>query len=252
MAGTGRHLIGAHMSIAGGFPLSVERALSVDATALQVFVKSARQWKGAPLDVDDAARFRRALDDTGLAAATLAHASYLINLGTDDPALRRRSIDALRDELERCELLAIPFLVLHPGSHGGRGVEPGLLAVVSAACTGVEVPIVPDGVQVSYSEHLEPLVIARCLSCHTAEEPEARLVLEEGTGYGQMVGRTSTQVPELLIVAPGEPDASYLWRKLTHEAEIGRGMPRTVVGSIRLPEGELELYRRWIDDGALP
>ncbi len=119
-------------------------------------------------------------------------------------------------------------------------------------CSGVEVPVVPEGVLVSYAEHVEPLVVARCLSCHTFEEPEAQLVLEVGTGYDEMVGRPSIQVPELLIVAPGNVENSYLWRKLTHEVEIGRGMPRTVVGSIELKDDELELYRRWIEDGAQP
>ncbi len=104
----------------------------------------------------------------------------------------------------------------------------------------------------TYGDHLEPLVIARCLSCHTTEEPEAKLVLEPGAGYDEMVGRASTQVPQLLIVAPGDLEASYLWSKLIHDVEIGKGMPRTVVGSIKLPEEELALYRRWIEDGALP
>jgi hypothetical protein len=127
-----------------------------------------------------------------------------------------------------------------------------VFAMLAAACSGVEIPVVPAGVPVTYAEHLEPLVIARCLSCHTTEEPEARLVLEIGTGYGEMVGRASTQVPELLMVAPGDVENSYLWRKLIHEVEIGRGMPRTVVGSIKLPDEEIALYRRWIEGGARP
>ncbi len=125
-------------------------------------------------------------------------------------------------------------------------------SLLALGCTGVEIPVVPEGVPVTYSEHLEPLVIARCLSCHTTEEPEAQLVFELGVGYDQMVGRASTQVPEMLIVAPGDVEASYLWLKLTHDVEIGRGMPRTVVGSIKLPDEEIELYRRWIEDGARP
>ena len=127
-----------------------------------------------------------------------------------------------------------------------------VIGTLSLACSGVEIPVVPEGVPVTYAEHMEPLVIARCLSCHTAEEPEARLVLEAGTGYGEMVGRASTQVPGLLIVAPGDVENSYLWRKLIHDVEIGRGMPRTVVGSIKLPDDEIELYRRWVEGGAQP
>ncbi len=125
-------------------------------------------------------------------------------------------------------------------------------SLLALGCTGVEIPVVPEGVAVTYAEHIEPLVIARCLSCHTTEEPEAQLVLEIGTGYGEMVGRPSTQVPRLLMVAPGDVENSYLWRKLAHDVEIGRGMPRSVVGSIKLPDEEIELYRRWIEDGALP
>ena len=127
-----------------------------------------------------------------------------------------------------------------------------MIAGLLTACSGVEIPEVPEGVPVTYAEHLEPLVIARCLSCHTTEEPEAQLVFELGVGYDQMVGRASTQVPEMLIVAPGDVQASYLWRKMTHDVEIGRGMPRSVVGSIKLPDDEIELYRRWIEDGAQP
>ena len=130
-----------------------------------------------------------------------------------------------------------------------------ILVPVCAAvsgCTQVEVPIVPEGTPVSYAEHLEPLVVARCLSCHTFEEPEAELVLEIGTGYGEMVRRSSTQEQDEVIVVPGDAEASYLWRKLSHDVEVGRGMPRTVVGSIKLPDDELALYRRWIEDGAQP
>jgi hypothetical protein len=127
-----------------------------------------------------------------------------------------------------------------------------LACVALTACCQVEIPVVPEGQPVTYAEHLEPLVIARCLECHTTEEPEAKLVLELGAGYGQMVGRASTQVPERLIVAPGDLAGSYLWDKLIHDVEIGRGMPRTVVGSIELPDEELALYRRWIEGGALP
>lgn len=124
--------LGAHMSTAGGFHRAVERALSVDATALQIFVKSARQWKPAPLDPEAAARFRADAAAAGLAPYTLAHASYLINLAAGDAALRRRSVEALAVEMERCERLGVPGLVLHPGSHVGDGEEVGLERIVAA------------------------------------------------------------------------------------------------------------------------
>jgi deoxyribonuclease-4 len=124
--------LGAHMSIAGGMSRAVDRAEQVRATALQVFVKSARQWDAKPLAPQEAEEFRRRLDDSGLSTHTLAHTSYLINLASPDRAMRERSIRALRDELGRCASLGVPYLVLHPGSHVGQGEERGLERVTSA------------------------------------------------------------------------------------------------------------------------
>jgi deoxyribonuclease-4 len=119
------------MSIGGGLHRAIDRAQSVDATALQVFVKSARQWDAKPLASPGVELFRREATASGLGPFTLAHASYLINLATPDDTLWQRSIAALRDEVDRCEQLGIPFLVLHPGSHGGSGEEAGLERIVS-------------------------------------------------------------------------------------------------------------------------
>jgi hypothetical protein len=117
---------------------------------------------------------------------------------------------------------------------------------------GPRVPVVPEGTPVSYAAHLEPLVLARCLGCHNADEAKARLDLEQGKGYGNLVGRPSTQVPSMPLVKPGSPEDSYLWLKLQHTTERGEGMPRTLIGARKLRADELELYRRWIEDGALP
>jgi len=114
------------MSIAGGFHRAVERAVAVEATALQIFVKSARQWKAAPLLAEATAEFRRATVAAGLEDHLLAHASYLINMASPKAELRKRSQDALAVEVERCAALGIPFLVLHPGSHDGAGERRGL------------------------------------------------------------------------------------------------------------------------------
>jgi hypothetical protein len=129
---------------------------------------------------------------------------------------------------------------------------PLLTILLAVAGCGSGVPDIPFGEPVSYSQHLEPLMIKRCLGCHTAEEPKAELVLERGRGYTQLVGRASHQMPSSLLVVPGDADASYLWQKLDHTAAQGKGMPRTLTGSKRLPASELELIRRWIADGARP
>ncbi len=109
----------------------------------------------------------------------------------------------------------------------------------------------PEGV-VSYSNDLEELVVNRCGDCHSTKEPKANLVLVKGAGFGNMVETASVQVPEAQLVVPGNLEASYLWHKLMGETEIGKGMPRTMFGAKRLPEKELDLFRRWIEDGAKP
>jgi len=132
--------LGAHMSIAGGLPEAVARASSVGATALQVFVKSASQWRARPLAPGEAEAFRTATGAAGLAGHVLAHSSYLINLASPDDALWERSTAAFVEELQRCALLAIPWLVVHPGSHMGAGEEAGLARLAAALDVALEAP----------------------------------------------------------------------------------------------------------------
>ena len=108
-------LIGAHESIAGGPSKAFARAVEHGARSLQIFTRSARGWSSPPLTDEECVAFRAEAKRTGL--PVIAHGSYLANLGTDDPALRVKSIDCVQDELTRCERLGVPYLVIHPGSH---------------------------------------------------------------------------------------------------------------------------------------
>ena len=123
--------LGAHESIAGGMYKAFDRAQSVDCDALQIFVKPNRAWAVKPLTKKDIDLFRAKAVDTDV-QPVVGHASYLLNLGTPDDILWKKSIDTLIVELERCEALGIPYLVLHPGSHVGTGEEAGLARVAQA------------------------------------------------------------------------------------------------------------------------
>ena len=123
--------LGAHESIAGGMYKAFDRAQSVDCDALQIFVKPNRAWAVKPLTKKDIDLFRAKAVDTDV-QPVVGHASYLLNLGTPDAILWKKSIDTLIVELERCEALGIPYLVLHPGSHVGTGEEAGLARVAQA------------------------------------------------------------------------------------------------------------------------
>lgn len=121
-------LIGAHLSVAGGVDKAFKRAVDLNCTALQIFTKSNRQWKAKPIKPEELERYHQLQAETGI-RPVVCHASYLLNLGTPDDALWNKSIDALVIELERCELLKIPHLVIHPGAHVKSGSEAGLARV---------------------------------------------------------------------------------------------------------------------------
>ena len=115
-APTAKLLLGAHVSIAGGTREAPARAKAIGATAMQMFTKMASRWAERACADDECQAFRAALADTDV-RATCAHDSYLINLASPDPTLRRRSIESFVAELERCEALGLDFLVSHPGNY---------------------------------------------------------------------------------------------------------------------------------------
>lgn len=108
-------LFGAHMSVAGGLPRAVERALLHQCEALQIFTKNASQWRGRPLPPEEVTEFRSRAEAGGL-KTVVSHASYLINLASAVQPLGDQSRDAMLDELDRAEALGLSGVVLHPGA----------------------------------------------------------------------------------------------------------------------------------------
>jgi len=113
------------MSIAGGLHQAFERLRKVRGEALQIFLFNQRQWRVPELTQDQVSRFLRAWEEGGFVPVA-AHDSYLINLASPDDELRNRSIEAFAEELIRCKLLGIRYLVAHPGAHCGMGREAGI------------------------------------------------------------------------------------------------------------------------------
>jgi deoxyribonuclease-4 len=126
-----RDEIGAHMSIAGGLHLALERGRALGCGAVQIFLKNQRQWAARPLEADEVRAFRRARRAAGI-APVFAHASYLINLASPEPSNWRQAVDAFTDELERAEALGLLCVVIHPGSHLGAGPAGGLERIAAA------------------------------------------------------------------------------------------------------------------------
>ena len=124
-------LLGAHQSIAGGVEKSLARGEEVGCDTVQIFVKTPNRWVSRPLAEENITAFREAVAETGI-WPVFAHSLYLINMATPDDALWHKSLDALVDDLERCEQLGLPGLVIHPGSHMGSGEEAGIARIAAA------------------------------------------------------------------------------------------------------------------------
>src|SRR4051794_12086914 len=123
-------LLGAHMSIAGGVNMAIERARSINCTAMQMFVKNNMQWFARPLARDEIGLFTQHRQRSEL--SIFAHANYLINLATTNGQFHTNSMRSLSEELVRADQLDLPFLVLHPGAHLGAGEEAGLGKIVES------------------------------------------------------------------------------------------------------------------------
>ena len=83
---------------------------------MQVFTKTANQWKEPAIEASERAAFRDTVAGAPL-AFTNAHDSYLINLASPDPVLWTRSLISFTSELRRCEALGLHALVSHPGNY---------------------------------------------------------------------------------------------------------------------------------------
>ena len=116
---------GAHVSAAGGVDLALGRAFDFEMTACQLFTKNERQWAAKPLDPAVVERFLGKREETGI-GHIISHDSYLINIASPDDAMWEKSRQALMEELRRCDILGVPYLVSHPGAHVGSGVDAGI------------------------------------------------------------------------------------------------------------------------------
>jgi deoxyribonuclease IV len=167
--------LGAHLSIAGGLPRAVDRARASKCEALQIFTKSAGQWRARTLPGDEIELFREKAAHAGI--PIVAHNSYLINIAAADATLRARSIVALGEELDRAEALGLDALVMHPGAFTS-GTEAEGLRLIAAGIAAV-----------------------------LAERPAAcaRLLLEHTAGQGTTLGHRFEHLAEIIERLEGTP-----------------------------------------------
>src|SRR5262249_45525930 len=168
--------LGAHMSVAGGLPRAVDRAIVHGCEAFQIFTKNASQWRGRPLPPEEIREFRSKVRAARL-KPVVSHASYLINLATSDPVLRRQSIEAMGDELDRAEALDLLGVVLHPGCYTAGSEAEGLQLIADA---------------------LVELLAAR-------RRGRTMVILEHTAGQGTSLGATFEQIASVLAKTGDHP-----------------------------------------------
>lgn len=160
-------LFGAHMSIAGEIYHAIERGESINCSAIQIFTKSNRQWQAKPLDPDDVELFKQRLKSSSI-QSIIAHACYLINIGSATLDIEKKSVEALEIELQRCNELNIPYLVIHPGSHTNTDEQACLERI---------------------SKNLDLLF---------TKIPQGTILLETMAGQGSQVGYTFEQLAHII------------------------------------------------------
>jgi len=104
--------------------------------------------------------------------------------------------------------------------------------------------------EVSFKKDVQSILDKNCAGCHGAKKQKAGLDLSTPKAYASIVQVSSRQVPDLMLIKPGDPDQSYLWQKLTHTAKEGSGMPKGFFGSKRLGEADMNVVKAWIQGGA--
>lgn len=161
--------LGAHESVAGGLHAAFERIAEAGGQALQIFTRNQRQWKAKPVTDDEAEAFTAAWKDWGH-PHVFSHASYLFNLASDKKQTLDKSVAGLADEVRRCQILGIGYVVLHPGSHVGQGADAGIKLVAG---------------------NLDAVL-------DEAEAPDVRILLENTAGQGTSLGGSLAELGAIL------------------------------------------------------
>jgi hypothetical protein len=129
-------------------------------------------------------------------------------------------------------------------------------ALFAAGCGKVKSPTEPaaptaGGQALTFPQIQAQIFTPNCAKagCHVSGVATGGMVLEAGRAYGEIVGRPSQESPLLARVQPGDPERSYLFKKVRGDADIsGSRMPQD--GPPFLSAAELEGIAAWIRAGA--
>lgn len=124
--------IGGHVSSSGGVNNAVKNTLEIGGNCLQIFAGSPRMWARSLYPQSVATGFKKIVEEKDLNPVYI-HALYLTNLASDNPELVEKSKKALITDMTNAAAIGSAGVVLHIGSHMGRGweaVRPQVIAVI--------------------------------------------------------------------------------------------------------------------------
>ncbi|MCF6466109.1 deoxyribonuclease IV [Clostridium sp. Cult2] len=123
--------IGCHLTIAKGYEKAAELALEIGANVFQFFSRNPRGSSSKELDIEDVEEMKKILKENAF-GPLLAHAPYIINLGSHKDRIYGMAKGILMEDYERLNEISIPYFTFHPGNHVGKGSEYGVIRIAEA------------------------------------------------------------------------------------------------------------------------
>ncbi len=178
--------IGIHMPVSGGFGKNLRRIKEFGCQTVQIFSGNPTGWRMAeadPAEIGQRVDLLQQLDIFPL----VVHSAYLINLASSSPQTHQKSVQLLDLTMNRAVLYRSPYVVLHAGNHGGKGVQQGLEKVADTISR--ELPHWP---------------------------PQVQLLLENTSGSGTAIGSRLEELAAIVNYFPREAvgvclDTAHAW-----------------------------------------
>jgi deoxyribonuclease IV len=168
--------MGFHVSITGSLSNSIKNAEEIGCTAFQIFTRNPRGWTPKPLEMKDVEEFKRKIKNSPIDKKNVVvHMPYLPNFAAPNSESYDKSKKVLSEEIIRCYLLDIHYLILHLGSHLGIGKKNGIKQIVNACNFAL------DNFNSSYRRHLR-----------------LNILIENSSGQKNSLGSTFDEIKEIL------------------------------------------------------
>lgn len=148
---------------------AIQEAKDLGINVFQMFTKNQRMWLEKTYSAEEGSAFREMMKSNGMEMA-FSHTTYLLNLASDNPELREKSISGLASELVRCHALGLHFAVLHPGSNKNVPDEEAIR-------------LIAEGLNQVFS---------------LTAEMDTKVLLENTAGQGSTIGRSFDQLKKIM------------------------------------------------------